>query len=106
MNHQGQGDSTKTCINETVDKICDIFKCTAKRVFPTKNSPCNKSDKPWFNKSCLQKRKKFHTAKYSYSFVKNKEICEFKKVADFVNNFIDTSFSTIALTLVVHVRQQ
>jgi hypothetical protein len=30
----------------------------------------------------------------------------FKKVADFVNNFIDTSFSTIALTLVVHVRQQ
>jgi hypothetical protein len=30
----------------------------------------------------------------------------FRKVADFVNNFIDTSFRTIALTLPVHVRQQ
>jgi phenylalanyl-tRNA synthetase alpha subunit len=79
MNHQGQGDSTKTCINEVVDKICDLFKCTARRVFPTKNSPCNKSDKPWFNKSCLQKRKKFHTAKYSYRFVKNKENCDAMK---------------------------
>ena len=37
MNQQGQGDSTKTCINEVIDKICDLFKCTAKRVFPTKN---------------------------------------------------------------------
>ena len=75
MNQQGQGDSTKTCINEVVDKICDLYKCTAKRVFPTKNrnSSCNKSDKPWFNKSCLEKRKKFHTAKNRYSFVKNKE---------------------------------
>ena len=36
MNQQGQGDSTKTCINEVIDKICDLFKCTAKRVFPTK----------------------------------------------------------------------
>ena len=79
MNHQGQGDSTKTCINEVVDNICDLFKCTAKRVFPTKNSLCNKSDKPWFNKSCLQKRKKIHTAKYSYSFVKNKENCDAMK---------------------------
>ena len=48
MNQQGQGNSSKTCINEVIDKICDLFKCTAKRVFPTKNrnSPCNKSDKP------------------------------------------------------------
>jgi hypothetical protein len=37
MNQQGQGDSTKTCINEVIDKICDLFKCTAKRVFPNKN---------------------------------------------------------------------
>ena len=75
MNQQGQGDSTKTCINEVVDKICDLFKCTTKRVFPTKNSnsPCNKSDKPWFNKSCLEKRKTFHTEKNRYSFDKNKE---------------------------------
>ena len=89
MNKQGQGDSTKTCINEVINKICDLFKCTAKRVFPTKNrnSPCNKSDKPWFNKLCLEKRKKFHTtnnrknfaknryrfAKNRYSFVKRKE---------------------------------
>ena len=36
MNKQGQGDSTKTCINEVIDKICDLFKCTVKRVFPTK----------------------------------------------------------------------
>jgi hypothetical protein len=64
MNQQGQGDSPKTCINEVIDKICDLFKCIAKRVFPTKNrnSPCNKSDKPWFNKSCLEKRKKNQTA--------------------------------------------
>ena len=78
MNQQG----TKTCINEVIDKICDLFKCTAKWIFPTKNrnSPCNKSDKPWFNKSCLEKRKKFHTAKNRYSFVKNKETCkEFKQ---------------------------
>jgi hypothetical protein len=75
INQQGQGDSTKTCINEVVDKICDLFKCTTKRVFPTKNrnSPCNKSDKPWFNKSCLEKRKTFHTEKNRYSFDKNKE---------------------------------
>jgi hypothetical protein len=74
MNQQGQGDSTKTCINEVIDKICDLLKCTAKRVFPTKNrnSLCNKSDKPWFNKSCFEKRKKFHTAKNRYSFVKHK----------------------------------
>ena len=53
MNQQGQGNSSKTCINEVIDKICDLFKCTARRVFPTKNrnSPCNKSDKPSFNKS-------------------------------------------------------
>ena len=37
MNKQGQGDSTKTCINEVIVKICDLFKCTAKLVFPTKN---------------------------------------------------------------------
>ena len=63
MNRQGQGDSSKTCINEVIDKICDLFKCTDNRVFPTKNrnSPCNKSDKPWFNKSCLEKRKKKFT---------------------------------------------
>ena len=75
MNKQGQGDSTKTCINEVIGKICDLFKCTAKRVFPTKNrnSPCNKSDKLWFSKPCLEKRKQFHTAKHRYSFVKNKE---------------------------------
>jgi hypothetical protein len=30
MNQQGQGDSSKTCINEVIDKICDLFKCTAK----------------------------------------------------------------------------
>jgi hypothetical protein len=74
MNKQGQGDSPKTCINEVIDKICDLFKCTAKRVFPTKNrnSPCNKSDKPWFNKSCLEKRKKNHSANNRYSFVKNR----------------------------------
>ena len=44
MNQQGQGDGTRTCINEVMDKICDLPKCTAKRVFPTKNrnSPCNK----------------------------------------------------------------
>jgi hypothetical protein len=74
MNQQGQGDSTKTCINEVINKICDLFKCTAKRVFPTKNrnSPCNKSDKPWFNKSRLEKHSKFHTANNRYSFVKNR----------------------------------
>jgi hypothetical protein len=37
MNKQGQVDSTKTCMNEVIGKICDLFKCTAKRVFPTKN---------------------------------------------------------------------
>ena len=31
------------------------------------------NDKPWFNKSCLKKRKKIHSAKNRYSFVKNKE---------------------------------
>ena len=74
MSQQSQGDSTKTCNNEVIDKICDLFKCTAKRVFPTKNinSPCNKSDKPSFNKLCLEKRKKFHTAKIWYIFVKNR----------------------------------
>ena len=74
MNQQGQGDGTRTCINEVIDKICDLFKCTARRVFPTKNrnSPCNKSDKPSFNKSCLEKRKKIHTANNRYSFVKNR----------------------------------
>ena len=30
MNQQGQGNSSKTCINEVIDKICDLFKCTAK----------------------------------------------------------------------------
>jgi hypothetical protein len=30
-------------------------------------------DKLWFNKSCIEKRKQFHTAKHRYSFVKNKE---------------------------------
>jgi hypothetical protein len=30
-------------------------------------------DKLWFNKSCLEMRKQFHTAKHRYSFVKNKE---------------------------------
>jgi hypothetical protein len=56
-------------------KSATFLKCTAKRVFPTKNrnSPCNKSDKPWFNKSCLKKRKQIHSAKNRYSFVKNKE---------------------------------
>jgi hypothetical protein len=74
MNQQGQGDGTRTCINEVMDKICDLFKCTAKRVFPTKNrnSPCNKSDKPWFNKLCLEKRKKFHTTNNRYNFAKNR----------------------------------
>ena len=37
MNQQGQGDSTKTCINEVIGKIWDLFKCTTKRVFPTKS---------------------------------------------------------------------
>jgi hypothetical protein len=37
MNQQCQGDSTKTCINEVIGKICDLLKCTAKRVFATKN---------------------------------------------------------------------
>ena len=74
MNKQGQGDSTKTCINEVIDKICDLFKCTAKRFFPTENRnlPCNKSDKPWFHESCLEKCKQFHTAKNGYSFVKDR----------------------------------
>jgi hypothetical protein len=31
-----------------------------------------KVDKLWFNKSCIEKRKQFHTAKHRYSFVKNK----------------------------------
>ena len=31
-----------------------------------------KSDKPWFNKSCLEKRNKFHTAKNRYGFVLKK----------------------------------
>ena len=55
-------------------KSATFLKCTAKRVFPTKNrnSPCNKSDKPWFNKSCLEKHSKFHTANNRYSFVKNR----------------------------------
>ena len=81
MNQQGQGDSPKTCINEDIDKICDLFKYTAKRVFPTKNrnSPCNKSDKPSFNKSSLEKRKKIHTANNRYSFVKHKENCDVMK---------------------------
>jgi hypothetical protein len=29
MNQQGQGDGTRTCINEVMDKICDLSKCTA-----------------------------------------------------------------------------
>ena len=71
MNQQGQGDGT---INEVMDKICDLSKCTAKRVFPIKNrnSTCNKSDKPWFNKLCLEKRKKFHTTNNRYNFAKNR----------------------------------
>ena len=30
-------------------------------------------DKRWFNKSCIEKRKQFHTAKHRYSFAKTKE---------------------------------
>jgi hypothetical protein len=32
----------------------------------------NKSDKSWFNKSCLEKREQIHTANNRYSFVKNR----------------------------------
>lgn len=44
--------STKTCINKVVDKFY-ILKCTAK----TRYARGKKSDKPWLNKSCLEKRK-------------------------------------------------
>ena len=71
MNKQGQGDSTKTCINEVIGKICDLFKCTDKEFFLLKIEI--HPDKLWFNKSCIEKRNQFHTAKHRYSFVKNKE---------------------------------
>ena len=45
--------STKTCTNKVVDKIYYILKCTAK----DRHARGNKSDKPSFNKSCLEKRK-------------------------------------------------
>ena len=76
MNQQGQGDSTKTCINEVIDKICDLLKCTAKRVFPTKNrnSLCNKSDKPWFNKRALKSVKNFTLQKIDIVLLNIKQI--------------------------------
>jgi hypothetical protein len=46
--------------------------CQTSFATKNRNSPCNKSDKPWFNKSCLEKRKKIHTANNRYSFVKNR----------------------------------
>ncbi|VDI07422.1 Hypothetical predicted protein [Mytilus galloprovincialis] len=65
----------KERINTPVDKICDLFKSTANRVFKPKGRfyPSGTSNQLWFNKQCRDKRKVFHKAKNCYSLNKNKE---------------------------------
>ncbi|VDI31530.1 Hypothetical predicted protein [Mytilus galloprovincialis] len=65
----------KERINTAVDKICDLFKSTANRVFKPKGRfyPSGTSNQLWFNKQCRDKRKGFHKAKNRYSLNKNKE---------------------------------
>ncbi|CAG2230000.1 unnamed protein product [Mytilus edulis] len=64
----------KERINTVVDKVCDIFKSTASRVFKPKGRSylSGSSNQLWFNKQCRDKRKFFHKAKNRYSFNKNK----------------------------------
>lgn len=65
----------KERINTVVDKIGDIFKSTANRVFKPKRRfyPSGSSNQLWSNKKCRDKRKVLHKAKNRYSFNKNKE---------------------------------
>ncbi|VDI24506.1 Hypothetical predicted protein [Mytilus galloprovincialis] len=62
----------KERINTAVDKICDLFKSTANRVFKPKGRfyPSGTSNQLWFNKQCRDKRKGFHKAKNRYSLNK------------------------------------
>ena len=74
----GQGNNTTERITNAVDKICDLFRNTAKDVFllhdKTKTRIKGKqSDQVWFSNTCHDKRKSFHKAKNRYSFIKNKE---------------------------------
>jgi archaellum component FlaC len=68
MNQQGQGNSPKTCINEDIDKICDLF-----NVLPNEFSLLKIEIHPVINLINLGSiNRALKSVKNRYSFVKNR----------------------------------
>ncbi|CAC5398281.1 unnamed protein product [Mytilus coruscus] len=62
-------------INSVVDKICLLFNKTTKNTFgiirPNKKFNNRNVHRPWFDKTCEEKRRLFHKARKSYNRFKN-----------------------------------
>ncbi|KAJ8315561.1 hypothetical protein KUTeg_007711 [Tegillarca granosa] len=59
--------TARDVINTAVNRITDIFNSAARKSFGFKRSQhFRNNSKPWFNKDCLERRKKFHNAKRIY----------------------------------------
>ncbi|CAG2198547.1 SGLT4 [Mytilus edulis] len=77
LDEQGQGQHTKNTINLVVNKVGELFKNSAKKVFGSngrkRKTNTNKKFQIWFDNKCFETRKIFHKARNRYSFVKNRE---------------------------------
>ncbi|CAC5386352.1 E3.2.1.14 [Mytilus coruscus] len=80
FNEECEGNQVKHVIDKAVNKIGEIFRNTVKSIFGFKNSTRKKvkpDNKPWYTKSCQEKRKQFNINRKKYNLRKssvNKQI--------------------------------
>ncbi|CAC5408710.1 unnamed protein product [Mytilus coruscus] len=80
FNEECEGNQVKNVIDKAVNKIGEIFRNTAKSIFGSKKSTRKKvkpDNKPWYTKSCQEKRKQFNINRKKYNLRKssvNKQI--------------------------------
>jgi len=76
FNEQCEGNQAKEIVNRVVNKIGEIFRNTATLIFGTKTSIRRKikpDNKPWYTKSCYEKRKQFNINRKKYNLKKSSE---------------------------------
>ena len=76
FNEQCEGNQAKEIVNRVVNKIGEFFRNTATLIFGTKTLIRRKikpDNKPWYTKSCYEKRKQFIINRKKYNLKKSSE---------------------------------
>ncbi|CAG2249442.1 unnamed protein product [Mytilus edulis] len=73
LDEQGQGQHTKNTINLVVNKVGELFKNSAKKVFGSngrkRKTNTNKKFQIWFDNKCFETRKIFHKAHHFLKYI-------------------------------------